>query len=133
MDSLDRQSERKPVYLNHIPKHSEKALSVLYRFTGSSRRHRGNGQCRQPMRYCAYLILHALAVNPKAKRQGVASQIVPFCVNQAKAEGFQAIRVDIIPTIILARKLLSKTDLRMSKTWIWRSRSQIHWLSVYMS
>ena len=55
-----------------------------------------------------YLVLTAVAVDPELRRQGLGSQIIRFCVDRAKAGGFRAIRVDIVPTNVPARSLFER-------------------------
>lgn len=56
----------------------------------------------------SYMVLHALAINPIVQRQGVGSEIIRFCVYKAKAEGYKAVRVDIVPTNYPAKRLFEK-------------------------
>lgn len=56
----------------------------------------------------SYMVLHALAIDPERQRQGIGGEIIRFCVDQAKAEGCKAIRVDIVPTNYPARRLFEK-------------------------
>ena len=56
----------------------------------------------------SYMVLHALAIGPEAQRQGLGSEIIRFCVDKARSEGYQAIRVDIVPTNDPARRLFEK-------------------------
>ncbi len=60
-----------------------------------------------------YLVLTAVAVDPEFRRQGLGSEIIRFCTDRAKAEGFRAIRVDIVPTNIPARRLFERNGF----TW----------------
>ena len=55
-----------------------------------------------------YMVIHALAVGPKTQRQGLGSEIIRFCVDKAKSEGFKAIRVDVVPTNDPARRLFER-------------------------
>ncbi len=55
-----------------------------------------------------YLIIHALSVSHKFAHNGIASKIIDFCVNQAKSNGFKAVRVDVVPENIPAIKLYEK-------------------------
>lgn len=55
-----------------------------------------------------YLVLHALAIDPAAQRRGAGSEIIRFCIDRARAEGYRAIRVDIVPTNAPARRLFEK-------------------------
>lgn len=66
------------------------------------------GQWNQKLEDGEYMVIHALAINPAMQRQGIGSEIIRFCVDKAKAEGFKALRVDIVPTNIPARSLFEK-------------------------
>ena len=55
-----------------------------------------------------YLVIHALAVDPSAHRRGLGTEIIRFCIDKAKAEGYRAIRVDIVPDNAPARSLFEK-------------------------
>lgn len=55
-----------------------------------------------------YLVLHALAVDPKNPGQGIGTKIIKFCADKAKTENYKAIRVDIVPTNYPARRLFEK-------------------------
>ena len=80
------------------------------------------GQWKKDLPEGSYLVLHALAADPEIGRQGVGTKIIRFCVTKAKAEGFRALRVDIVPSNAPARKLFEKngftyagdTDLEMN-------------------
>ena len=56
----------------------------------------------------AYMVLHALAIDPQSQRQGLGTEMIRFCADKAKAEGCQAIRIDVVPTNIPARRLFEK-------------------------
>ena len=53
----------------------------------------------------SYMVLHALAIEPEFHRKGLASKIIKFCTEKAKEEGYEALRVDIVPDNHPARKL----------------------------
>ncbi len=56
----------------------------------------------------SYMVLHALAVDPMIQTRRVASKIIRFCIDKAKSDGYKAIRVDIVPSNVPARKLFEK-------------------------
>ncbi|MBR5908892.1 MAG: GNAT family N-acetyltransferase [Schwartzia sp.] len=60
----------------------------------------------------SYMVLHALAIDPELQSQGFGSQIIRFCVEKAKAEGFKTIRVDIVPGNDPARRLYEKNGFQ---------------------
>ncbi len=60
----------------------------------------------------SYLVIHALAVDPERQREGIASEIVRYCIDQARTEGYQAVRLDIVPDNHPARVLYEKHGFR---------------------
>ncbi len=52
-----------------------------------------------------YLVCHALAVAPHCRGQGLGRQIVEFCKRFAASHGYKAIRLDIVPTHLPAKRL----------------------------
>ena len=56
----------------------------------------------------SYMVLHALAVDPEARRQGLGTEIIRFSARKAKGDGYRAIRADIVPDNFPARKLFEK-------------------------
>lgn len=55
-----------------------------------------------------YLIIHTLAVNPDLSKQGVGRFMVNYSISHAKEHGFKAIRLDVVPENIPARRLYEK-------------------------
>lgn len=60
----------------------------------------------------AYMVLHALAIDPELQGRGLGAEVVRFCTEKAKAEGYKALRLDIVPGNIPAKKLYEKTGFR---------------------
>ena len=56
----------------------------------------------------AYMVLHALAIDPGMQHHGLGTDIIRFCLDKARSEGYKAIRVDIVPTNVPARRLFEK-------------------------
>ncbi len=52
-----------------------------------------------------YMVIHALAVDPSLQGTGIGRDIISFCIDTAKADGAKAIRLDIVPGNIPAKKL----------------------------
>ena len=67
-----------------------------------------NGHWQRDLPEGSYLVLHALAIDPGTHRQGLGTQIIRFCVDKAKAQGYRALRADIVPTNAPARRLFEK-------------------------
>ena len=52
-----------------------------------------------------YLVIHTLATNPSHQHKGVGSFLVDGCIDYAKANGYKAIRLDVVPENSPAVKL----------------------------
>lgn len=55
-----------------------------------------------------YLIVHALAVDPAFFGCGLGSRILRYCIRTAQSEGYLALRADIVPDNLPARRLFEK-------------------------
>lgn len=55
-----------------------------------------------------YMVCHTLAIAPDRQGLGIGKQLVEFCVEYAKQQGFQAVRLDVVPENTPARKLYEK-------------------------
>lgn len=55
----------------------------------------------------SYAIIHALAIAPEAHGWGLGSAVVHFCIDQATSAGYQAVRVDVVPTNTPAKGLFA--------------------------
>ena len=60
----------------------------------------------------SYLVVHALAVDPERQREGIASEIVRYCIDRARTGRYQAVRLDIVPDNRPARALYEKHGFR---------------------
>ena len=60
----------------------------------------------------SYMVIHALAVDPTMQRKGMGTENIRFCVEKAKAEGYKAVRVDIVPTNKPSRRMFEKNGFR---------------------
>lgn len=52
-----------------------------------------------------YMVCHTLATNPDVQGKGIGMQMVEFCIRYAKENGYKAIRLDVVPENIPARRL----------------------------
>ena len=75
------------------------------------------GNWAQPLSEGEYMVLHTLAVTPDRQGQGLGAKILRFCVEQTKAEGRKALRVDIVPGNTPAQKLYEKNGFRYAGTF----------------
>lgn len=55
-----------------------------------------------------YMVCHTLATAPDQQGKGLGKQLVEFCIAYAKEQGFQGIRLDVVPDNIPARRLYEK-------------------------
>ena len=55
-----------------------------------------------------YMVCHALATGPASQRKGIGRQIVEYCIDYAKKHRFEAIRLDVVPDNIPAKRLYEK-------------------------
>lgn len=55
-----------------------------------------------------YMVCHTLAADPDLQGKGIGKQMVAFCIEHAKKHGFKAVRLDVVPDNIPARKLYEK-------------------------
>lgn len=59
-----------------------------------------------------YLVCHTLAVAPDMQGKGIGKQVVQFCINFAKEHRYAAVRLDVVPTNLPARKLYESCGFR---------------------
>lgn len=55
-----------------------------------------------------YMVCHTLAADPVLQGKGIGKQMVWFCIQYAKEKGYKAIRLDVVPDNIPARRLYEK-------------------------
>lgn len=55
-----------------------------------------------------FLVIHTLASDPDMYRTGIAKQMVLFAIEQAKMSGKKAVRLDVVPDNVPARKIYEK-------------------------
>ena len=55
-----------------------------------------------------YLVIHSFATHPDLYRQGIAEEMLNFCVEEAKRRGVESIRLDVVPTNVPARAFYEK-------------------------
>ena len=55
-----------------------------------------------------YMVIHSLAVLDKCKGKGVGQEVVKFCIQTAKEQGYKGVRVDVVPGNFPARNLYEK-------------------------
>lgn len=52
-----------------------------------------------------FLIIHALATDFELYHRGTARKMVEFCIEETKRRGYSALRLDVVPDNLPARKL----------------------------
>lgn len=55
-----------------------------------------------------YLVIHALSVAHDLAGQGIGSAAVRYCVEYARAAGYKAVRIDMVPSNLPAGRLYEK-------------------------
>ena len=65
----------------------------------------GAGEWKQPLKEGEFSVIHTLATHQKFYGQGIAKQMVEFCLNYSRVNGYKGVRLDVVPTTIPAIKL----------------------------
>ena len=92
-----------------------------------------NGNWSESLPDGEYMVLHAMAVDPELKGQGLGSEIIRFCAERLKTRDTKPFGPMWCPTIIRRRGFLQKTGSHMQETRIWREDWRIYRFSVYLS
>ena len=71
------------------------------------------GNWKQQLDPGSYLIIHTLATEPDMYRQGIATEVINFCIRMAEAGGYRAIRVDVVPDNVPAIRFYERNGF----TW----------------
>jgi len=66
------------------------------------------GEWQKDLQSGEYMVIHALAVSPDLKKNGIGMHLTGYCIAKAKSEHFRAVRLDVVPDNIPARKLYEK-------------------------
>ncbi|MBP3871438.1 MAG: GNAT family N-acetyltransferase [Faecalicoccus sp.] len=103
-ESVEQQIKARAQYIYTIDETTYGAFALTNKPQGAFHK----GQWSKDLSDGSYMVIHALAIHPKSQRQGIASEIIRFCINCAKRQGFKAIRLDVIPNNIPARSLFEK-------------------------
>ena len=61
-----------------------------------------------------YLVIHTLAVDPDMYGKGIARQMVEYCIETAKEQGYKAVRLDVVPTNEPAKKLYESMGFKFA-------------------
>lgn len=68
----------------------------------------GNGHWSRDLMEGSYMVVHSLAVAPEVSGRGIATEVINYCISKAKEEGYQALRLDIVPGNLPAERLYVK-------------------------
>lgn len=80
----------------------------------------------------SYLVMHAVAVDQDLSRRGIGSEIIRFCRKKAEEEGYEALRVDVVPENTPARSLYEKNGFEYAGDWdLERGIEGIPYFSLY--
>lgn len=67
-----------------------------------------NVMWNKPLERGEYMVCHTLAAEPNMQGKGIGKQMVSFCIKYAMEHGYKAIRLDVVPDNIPARRLYEK-------------------------
>lgn len=59
-----------------------------------------------------YMVCHTLAAEPSLQGRGIGRQMVAYCIDYAKSQAYKAIRLDVVPDNIPAKKLYEKCEFQ---------------------
>ncbi|KAG4093872.1 acyl-CoA N-acyltransferase [Neocallimastix lanati (nom. inval.)] len=63
-------------------------------------------------KYKEYMVIHALGTSHKYYKKGIASEIVNYCIEKAKKEGYKGIYCDAAPKNTVSRNLFLKLGFK---------------------
>lgn len=66
------------------------------------------GKWRTNLKLGEYLVIHTLASDPEIYHKGIGKYMVEYCINLARTRGYKALRLDVVPSNIPARKLYER-------------------------
>ncbi len=67
-----------------------------------------NAAWSKPLARGEYMVCHALASAPEVQGKGIGRQMIEYCIEYARCRGFRAIRLDVVPDNIPAKRLYEK-------------------------
>ena len=65
----------------------------------------------KPLQRGEYMIIHMLAVAHRHYGEGIASAMTNYCLDYAKAHGYQGVHLDVVPDNLPAKKLYEACGL----------------------
>ncbi len=67
-----------------------------------------SGKWTNDLKIGEYMVIHALAVSSAMTGKGIGKEIVEHCIEHARQQNFKAVRIDVVPENIPARRLYEK-------------------------
>lgn len=64
-----------------------------------------NGNWTRKLWQGEYLVIQTLATDPEIYHRGIGKYMVNYCLEKAKSEGYRAVRLDVVPDNLPARKI----------------------------
>ena len=78
------------------------------------------------------MVCHALASATSLQGKGIGRQMVEYCIEYAKRHGYKALRLDVVPDNIPARKLYEKCGFQhVGEADLERGIAEIPMFSMY--
>ena len=59
-----------------------------------------------------YMVIHAFAIDPSMHGKGIGTKALEFCLEHAKKEGCEGIRLDVVPTNYPAKSFYEKNGFK---------------------
>ncbi len=64
----------------------------------------------------SYLVIHTLAADPERYHRGIGKFMVAYCIETAKEKGYSALRLDVVPSNLPAKRLYEAMEFRFAGT-----------------
>ena len=91
-----------------------------------------NATWNVPLSRGEYMVCHALASATSLQGKGIGRQMVEYCIEYAKRHGDKAVRLDVVPDNIPARKLYEKCGFQhVGEADLERGIAEIPMFSMY--
>ena len=91
-----------------------------------------NGSWKKTLKTGEYLVIHTLLSDHKLAGMGIATLAVKFCIKTAKAQGYKAVRIDVVPENTPAIRLYEKLGFSFAgKVDLGRNIKEIPYFSLY--
>lgn len=74
------------------------------------------GKWKRDLPKGSFMVIHALAVDPSCHGKGIGTQVLKYCIDEARSRGYKAIRLDIVPDNTPAAHLYEKNGFTYAGT-----------------